>query len=197
MHISLKGDLSPFTAGFLPSAFAPPEASVDDKAVRNRRGKSLSQERRQGKNSDPLWMQRWWFSSIPLTRAVPCAKPKWGTGKEILSLSCLTSGDLNIQMTFYEINRGQGLALESWLWHPRQDHGEREQIQSKCAVLGFPGSAAASASSSGWAFSILNEWWQERGLWHSLCVGTHLSRTFSPLLPVPFIGQKLFEKGLK
>lgn len=40
VHISLKGDLPLFRVGFLPSAFAPPEVSVDDKAVRNRRERS-------------------------------------------------------------------------------------------------------------------------------------------------------------
>lgn len=49
-HMSLKGDLSPFSVGFLHTAFAPPEVSVGDKAVRNRRKKSsLSREWRQGK----------------------------------------------------------------------------------------------------------------------------------------------------
>lgn len=143
-HMSLKGDLSPFSVGFLHTAFAPLEVSVGDKAAKNRREKSsLSQEWRQGKKpSDHLWMQRWCFSSIPLTGFVPCVKPKQGMGKEILSLLCPTSVDSNMQMTFYKINRGQGLALESWQWHPRQDHGERGQTQRKLAVLGFPVSAA-------------------------------------------------------
>lgn len=36
-------------------------------------------------------------------------------------------------MTFYKISRGQGLALESWLWHPRQDHGERANSKEMCS----------------------------------------------------------------
>lgn len=44
VHVSLKGDLSPFSAGFLPAAFASPEVSVDDRAVRKGREKSSSQE---------------------------------------------------------------------------------------------------------------------------------------------------------
>lgn len=156
-HMSLKGDLSPFSVGFLHTAFAPPEVSVGDKAVRNRRKKSsLSREWRQGKKkSDHLWMQRWCFSSIPLTGFVPCVKPKQGTSKEILSLLCPTSVDSNIQMTFKKINRGQGLALECWQWHPRQDHGERGQTQRKLAVLGFP---SCSVPLPPWAVEFFPYW---------------------------------------
>lgn len=88
-------------------------------------------------------MQRWCFSRIPLTGFVPCVKPKQGTSKEILSLFCPTSVDSNMQMTFHKINRDQGLALGTWQWHPKQDHGKRGQIQRKHAVLGFPVSAAS------------------------------------------------------
>lgn len=88
--------------------------------------------------SDPLWMQRGCSSSIPLTGFVPCVKPKQGMSKEILSLLCPTSVDSNMQMTFYKINRGQGLAPESQRWHPRHDHGGRGQTERKPAVLGFP-----------------------------------------------------------
>lgn len=107
------------------------------------------------KKSDHLWMQRWCFSSIPLTGFVPCVKPKQGTSKEILSLLCPTSVDSNIQMTFYKINRGQGLALERWQWHPRQDHGERGQTRRKLAVLGFP---SCSVPLPPWAVEFFPYW---------------------------------------
>lgn len=158
VHISLKGDLSPFTVGFLPSGFAPPEASVDDKAGRNRRGKSLSQEWRdkEKKSRSPL-NANMVFLKHSINPSCPPCQAQMGNGKGdiiiIMSHSCrFKHPDDILQNKQRSRARPGGLAVTS------KTRSWRERIQRKCAVL-VPGSAAASASLSSWDF----QYWMSDG----------------------------------
>lgn len=185
VHISLKGDLFPFTVGFLPSGFAPPEASVDDKAGRNRRGKSQEQRDKEKKSWSPL-NANMVFLKHSINPSCPPCQAQMGNGKGdiiiIMSHSCrFKHPDDILQNKQRSRARPGGLALTS----KTRSWRERENSKEMCSPS--PWQCCCFCLLEQLRFSILNEWWQERGIRHSLCAGTHPSGTLNPLLPVSFI----------